>query len=75
MMLSTLKLGDPFAENRKNTPYEIIIDRKEAIKRALEMQKDEYILLLGKGDEKYIQKCNEKIYFNEKEEVKKLILN
>jgi UDP-N-acetylmuramoyl-L-alanyl-D-glutamate--2,6-diaminopimelate ligase len=62
-------------EGIKNTPYEIIIDRKEAIKRALEMQKDEYILLLGKGDEKYIQKCNEKIYFNEKEEVKKLILN
>ena len=51
----------------KNTPYEIIVDRKEAIKKALQLQKNEYVLLLGKGDEKYIQKCNEKIPFSERD--------
>ena len=55
----------------KNTPYEIILDRKEAIKKAISLQKNEYILLLGKGDEKYIEKCKEKIPFNERE----LVLN
>ena len=55
----------------KNTPYEIILDRKEAIKKAISLQKNEYILLLGKGDEKYIEKCKEKIPFSERE----LVLN
>jgi UDP-N-acetylmuramoyl-L-alanyl-D-glutamate--2,6-diaminopimelate ligase len=49
----------------KNTPYEIIIDRKKAIQKALKL-KQEYLFILGKGDEKYIEKCKEKILFNDK---------
>jgi len=55
----------------KNTSVEIILDRKEAIKKAISLQTDEYVLLLGKGDEKYIEKCKEKIPFSERE----LVLN
>jgi UDP-N-acetylmuramoyl-L-alanyl-D-glutamate--2,6-diaminopimelate ligase len=62
-----IKIINDIKEGIKETPYEVILDRKEAIKKALNLQKDEYVLLLGKGDEKYIQKCNEKIPFNEKE--------
>ena len=51
----------------KDTPYEIILDRSEAIKKAISLQNDEYIMILGKGDEKYIQKCKEKIPFSDKE--------
>jgi len=69
-----IKIINDIKEGIKETPYEVILDRKEAIKKALNLQKDEYVLLLGKGDEKYIQKCNEKIPFNEKEIVKQLTL-
>jgi len=51
----------------KNTPYEIILNRDEAIKKAISLQHNEYVMILGKGDEKYIQKCNEKIPFSDKE--------
>ena len=56
----------------KNTPYEIIIDRKEAIKRAISLQNNRYIFILGKGDEKYIELCNKKIDFNDREFILKL---
>ena len=58
-------------EGIKNTPVEIIVDREKAIKKALEIKKDEYVLLLGKGDEKYIEKCKERIPFSERD----LVLN
>ena len=51
----------------KNCNFEIILDREEAIKKAIKIQKNRYILLLGKGDEKFIEKCGEKIPFCEKE--------
>jgi len=51
----------------KNTPFEIIEDRKEAIKRAIELQKDKYIMILGKGAEKFMEFCDEKIPFSDKE--------
>ena len=53
-------------EGIKTTPYEIILDRKDAIKRALYLQNNRYIFILGKGDEKYIQMCDKKIPFNDK---------
>jgi len=53
----------------KNTHFEIIEDRKEAIKKAIELQKDEYVMLLGKGDEKFMEFCNKKIPFSDKEVV------
>jgi len=68
-----LEIINDIKQGIKNTPYEVILDREKAIKKAIELQKNEYILLLGKGDEKYIQKCKEKIPFSEKEIIKNLI--
>jgi UDP-N-acetylmuramoyl-L-alanyl-D-glutamate--2,6-diaminopimelate ligase len=58
------------AKGIKNTPFEIIEDRKDAIKKAIELQKDEYVMILGKGDEKYMQFCDKKIPFSDREIVK-----
>jgi UDP-N-acetylmuramoyl-L-alanyl-D-glutamate--2,6-diaminopimelate ligase len=58
------------AKGIKNTPFEIIEDRKEAIKKAIALQKNEYVVILGKGDEKYMQFCNKKIPFSDREVVK-----
>ena len=57
----------------KNTPFEIILDRYQAIQKALKIQNNRYIFILGKGDEKYIEKCNEKIVFNDKETILKFL--
>lgn len=48
--------------------YEVVIDRKEAIKRAIEIaQKDDIILIAGKGHEDYQIIGTEKIHFDDKE--------
>jgi UDP-N-acetylmuramoyl-L-alanyl-D-glutamate--2,6-diaminopimelate ligase len=60
------------AKGIKKTPFEIIEDRKEAIKKAIKLQKDEYVMILGKGDEKYMQFCNKKIPFSDREVIKSL---
>ena len=59
----------------KNKNYLIIPNRKEAIKKGIELAKEKKaaLLILGKGDEKYIEKCNKKIPFNDKEVVKCLV--
>jgi len=62
-----LSIINDIKEGIKNTPVEIIIDRSEAIKKALKIKKNKYVLLLGKGDEKYIEKCKEKIPFSERD--------
>ena len=52
--------------------YEVVIDRKEAIKRALDiMEKDDIVLLLGKGHENYQVIGREKIHLDDAEEVLK----
>lgn len=49
--------------------YEIVIDRREAIQRAIDMAKDkDMVLILGKGNETYQKLKNETIYFNDIEE-------
>ena len=49
--------------------YEIIIDRREAIKKAINLAEEkDLILILGRGNEEYIEKNNEKKYFNDIEE-------
>ena len=55
--------------------YEIILDRKEAIKKGIELAKKENAILfvLGKGDEKYIEKCKEKIPFNDRQIIKNML--
>lgn len=53
--------------------YEIIIDRKEAILKAVDIaNKDDIILLAGKGHEQYQIIGNEKIPFSEKDIIKEL---
>lgn len=51
-----------------STNYEVIIDRKEAIKRAIEIaEKDDIVLIAGKGHETYQILGTEKIHFDDKE--------
>lgn len=52
--------------------YEIVIDRSEAIKRAIDIAEEgDIVLVLGKGNETYEKLKNEVIYFNDEEEAMK----
>ena len=49
--------------------YEIVIDRREAIQKAIDMaQEKDIVLILGKGNETYQKLKTETIYFNDEEE-------
>jgi len=53
----------------KHTNYEIVLDRREAIQKAINMAQDnDMVLILGKGNETYEKLKNETIYFNDIEE-------
>jgi len=52
-----------------------IIDRKEAIKQAIsELKDDEVLLILGKGDENYIDINGEKIPFDDRDVAREILL-
>lgn len=52
-----------------NTNYEIVIDRRKAIQKAVDMAKDnDMVLILGKGNETYEKLKDKTIYFNDIEE-------
>ena len=54
--------------NLETTNYEVIYDRELAIKKGIQMlNKDDLLLILGKGHEKYQIVKNEKIHFDDKE--------
>ena len=54
--------------------YEIIIDRHQAIKRAIDIaQEGDMVMILGKGNETYEKLKNEVIYFNDIEEAEKAL--
>ena len=54
--------------------YEVIIDRKEAIKKAIKMaNKTDIIVLAGKGHEPYQEINGEKYDFDERKIVKEII--
>ena len=56
--------------------YEVVLDRREAIKKALDMiKKDDVVLILGKGHEDYQIIGHEKIHLDDAEEVRKYIEN
>ena len=60
----------------KLTKYEIIPERKEAIKKAVRLSKNyDAVLILGKGDEDYIELCNKKIPYSDRDEIKKNLKN
>ena len=49
--------------------YEVVIDRKSAIEKAINMaQKGDMVLILGKGNETYQKLKTGTIYFNDIEE-------
>lgn len=60
-------------ENIKDcTNYEVIIDRSDAIKRAIEIaEPNDMVMVLGKGNETYEKLKDRVIYFNDIEEVKR----
>lgn len=55
----------------KQDKFERVVDRKEAINRAIEVARTgDMVLILGKGNETYETLKNGKIYFNDVEEAK-----
>ena len=59
---------------RTNCPYKIIVDRREGIHAALEMaEKDDIIVIAGKGHETYQIFKNETIHFDDVEVVKEFL--
>lgn len=61
MLISTAK--------EKYHNYEIVVDRHEAIQRAIDLaQAKDMVLILGKGNETYQKLKDQIIYFNDIEE-------
>lgn len=57
------------SEIKDRTNYEIVVDRREAIQKAINIAKEnDIVLILGKGNETYQKLKNETIYFNDIEE-------
>ena len=60
----------------KTNNYEIIIDRKKAIKKAIEeSMTNDYILIAGKGRDHYMYIKNKKVPYNDYDEIKKWTKN
>lgn len=60
------------SEIEDKSKYEVVVDRSQAIKRAIDIAKDnDMVLILGKGNETYQKLKTETIYFNDFEEAKK----
>ena len=58
----------------KKDNYEVCLDRREAIKKALDMiEKDDIVLLLGKGHEDYQILGRTKHHLDDSEEIKKYV--
>ena len=60
------------SELAQDANYEIVIDRSQAIRKAINMARsNDIILILGKGNETYEKLKDKTIYFNDIEEAKK----
>ncbi len=68
---------DIIAELKDNhSNYEIIIDRREAIQKAIDMaEANDMVLILGKGNETYEKLKDKTIYFNDIEEAYQAVAN
>jgi len=66
---------DDIKKGIKKTPYKIVYNRKDAIKEAIKIAKEKNFVLfiLGKGDESYIEYCDKKIPFNDREVIKEIL--
>ncbi len=68
------KIIEDITKGIKGGDYEVIVNRREAIKYALSIaKKDDIILLCGKGQETYQIIGKEKFHFDEREIVKELL--
>lgn len=64
------KIVDDIIKGVHGDNYEVILDRREAIKKALDMiKKDDIVLLLGKGHEDYQIIGHTKIHLDDSEEI------
>ena len=64
------KIIDDIIKGVSGDNYEVILDRREAIKKALDMiKKDDIVLLLGKGHEDYQIIGHTKIHLDDSEEI------
>ncbi len=65
------KIMDDIVKDNHSKNYEIIFDRKEAILKGIKMlEKDDILLVLGKGHEDYQIIGHEKIHFDDAEIIK-----
>lgn len=68
------RIMDDILAGVKTNNYEVELDRREAIKKALDMiQKNDVVLILGKGHEDYQILGHEKVHLDDAEEVRKYI--
>lgn len=68
------KIMDDILKGVKTDNYIVVLDRREAIKKALDMmEENDVVLILGKGHEDYQILGREKVHFDDKEEVEKYI--
>lgn len=66
----TNQIMNDIIKDNKDTNYEVIFNREDAIKKGLTMiNKDDFLLILGKGHEEYQIIGKEKIYFSDLETV------
>ena len=62
------------SEIQDKSKYEIVVDRSQAIKRAIDIAgENDMVLILGKGNETYEKLKDKTIYFNDIEEAEKYI--
>ena len=62
------------SEIEDKSKYEIVVDRREAIKIAIEIAgENDIVLILGKGNETYEKLKDKTIYFNDEEEALKAL--
>ena len=68
------RILDDIAAGIERTSYERVEDRRAAIARAIEMaREDDVVLLAGKGHENYQVRGAEKVHFDEKEIVARIL--
>lgn len=68
------KIMDDILKGVKTDNYIVVLDRREAIKKALDMmEENDIVLILGKGHEDYQILGRKKVHFDDKEEVEKYI--
>ncbi len=68
------KIMNDILNGVKKDNYEVCFDRREAIKKALDMiEKDDIVLLLGKGHEDYQILGHTKVHLDDSEEIRKYV--